>query len=148
MSPKKSRWMPGCSPRPKQHAPAPATASLLPRSPRPSTLLFLFFPSHLGWKPQKEPPSPAPASPPLPSGRSVLLLRHLRLWLSESWRMTAQNQMLHTDELQGHYAEAAVPYKRRGFTRCHDFPCGIVWFQHLGVTISASHIFCWALSLW
>lgn len=39
-----------------------------------------------------------------------------------------------TDKLQGHYVEAAVPYESRDFVPHHDFPCDIVWFQHLGVT--------------
>lgn len=56
--------------------------------------------------------------------------------------MAAKNQMLHTDKLQGHYAEAAVPYKSLAFVPHHDFPCGIVWFQHLGVAVNVSRIFC------
>lgn len=117
----------------------------LQHSQSPTRLPFFWF-SSLIWVAQHKSsnfaPHPLPILPPPLSGRSVLLLRHLRLWLSGSQRMTGKNQMPSTDKLQGHYVEAAVPYKGRVFIPHHDFPCGIVWFQHLGVTLDASHVFC------
>lgn len=111
----------------------------------PTRLPFFWF-SPLIWVEQHKrsnfAPHPLSILPPPLSGRSVLLLRHLRLWLSGSRRMTGKNQMPCTDKLQGHYVEAAVPYERGVFVPRHDFPCGIVWFQHLGVTVNVSHIFC------
>lgn len=70
-------------PRPNCSAPAPA--SFLPHSTQPPLAHCLCFsPSHLGCTAQKEPFFQPPPPHPPSSGRSVLLLRHLRLWLSES----------------------------------------------------------------
>lgn len=131
---------PAVQPQPLLQHPSPSSTPI----PPPDLPFFWFSP--LIWDEQHKrsnfSPHPLPILPPPLSGRSVLLLRHLRLWLSESRRMTAKNQMLYTDKLQGHYAEAAVPYKSLVFIPLHDFPCGIVWFQHLGVTVNVSRIFC------
>lgn len=131
---------PAVQPQPLLQHPSPSSTPI----PPPDLPFFWFSP--LIWDEQHKrsnfAPHPLPILPPPLSGRSVLLLRHLRLWLSESRRMTAKNQMLYTDKLQGHYAEAAVPYKSLVFIPRHDFPCGVVWFQHLGVTVNVSRIFC------
>lgn len=82
--------LPGQSKVPRVRAPqalllSPCTHILLaPQHSAPSRPLFMFFPSHLGCTAQKEPFFQPPPPHPPSSGRSVLLLRHLRLWLSES----------------------------------------------------------------
>lgn len=70
---------------PRPYCSAPAPTSFLPHSTQPPLAHCLCFsPSHLGCTAQKEPFFQPPPPHPPSSGRSVLLLRHLRLWLSES----------------------------------------------------------------